>query len=66
MDTSTCQAQTVEKRVTELLADRRSYPEPTHDVERIDTHISCVFLTDRFVYKLKKPVKYDFLDFSTA
>jgi aminoglycoside phosphotransferase family enzyme len=30
-----------------------------------ETHISWVFLTDRFAYKLKKPVRYDFLDFST-
>lgn len=34
-------------------------------VEIIQTHMSWVFLTDRFVYKLKKPVKLDFLDFST-
>jgi aminoglycoside phosphotransferase family enzyme len=27
--------------------------------------MSWVFLTDRFVYKLKKPVRLDFLDFST-
>ena len=32
----------------------------------IETHISWVFLTERFAYKLKKPVRFDFLDFSTA
>jgi uncharacterized protein len=42
-----------------------AYPETTATVERLETHISWVFLTDRFVYKLKKPVRYDFLDFST-
>ena len=31
----------------------------------IETHISWVFLTDRFAYKLKKPVRFDFVDFST-
>lgn len=31
----------------------------------VETHISWVFLTDRYAYKLKKPVKFDFLDFST-
>ena len=41
------------------------YPEPTSRVEIIQTHISVVLLTDRFAYKLKKPVRYDFLDFST-
>ncbi|WP_018863435.1 hypothetical protein [Thioalkalivibrio sp. ARh3] len=34
-------------------------------VEVIETHMSWVFLTGRHVYKLKKPVRYAFLDFST-
>lgn len=34
-------------------------------VEHIETHISHVFLAGDLVYKLKKPVRYDFLDFST-
>ena len=29
------------------------------------THISYVIMTDEFVYKIKKPVKFSFLDFST-
>jgi aminoglycoside phosphotransferase family enzyme len=40
-----------------------------HEPRRVDvteTHMSWVFLTDRFAYKLKKPVRYDFLDFSTV
>jgi len=32
----------------------------------IETHISLVFLGDELVYKLKKPVRFDFLDFSTV
>jgi aminoglycoside phosphotransferase family enzyme len=32
----------------------------------IETHMSWVFLTDRFAYKLKKPVRYPFLDFATV
>jgi aminoglycoside phosphotransferase family enzyme len=28
--------------------------------------MSCVFLTEHFVWKLKKPVRYDYLDFSTV
>jgi aminoglycoside phosphotransferase family enzyme len=32
----------------------------------IETHISHVFIAGDFVYKLKKPVKYDFLDFTTV
>jgi aminoglycoside phosphotransferase family enzyme len=40
-----------------------SYPEGTKRVEAIETHMSWVFLTDRFAYKLKKPVRLPFLDF---
>ena len=31
----------------------------------IETHISWVILCDQYVYKIKKPVQYSFLDFST-
>lgn len=31
----------------------------------IQTHISWVFLTGEYVYKIKKPVNFSFLDFST-
>lgn len=41
------------------------YPERPEQVEVIETHMSWVFLTERLVYKLKKPVRYDYLDFST-
>lgn len=34
-------------------------------VERIDTHISVVFLAGNRVYKLKRAVHYDYVDFST-
>ncbi|MGZ3505397.1 MAG: hypothetical protein ACXWNJ_15870 [Vulcanimicrobiaceae bacterium] len=43
-----------------------SYPEPTRAVEAVETHMSWVFLTDRFAYKLKKPVRLPYLDFSTV
>ena len=41
------------------------YPDRPKRVEVIETHMSWVFLTENLVYKLKKPVRYDFLDFST-
>jgi len=41
------------------------YPDQPKRVEVIETHMSWVFLTESLVYKLKKPVQYDFLDFST-
>jgi uncharacterized protein len=34
-------------------------------VERVETHFSWVFLTERTVYKLKKPVRTDIADFSS-
>ncbi len=43
-----------------------SYPEPSFRVEAIETHMSWVFLTDCFAYKLKKPVRSDDLDFTTV
>ncbi len=51
--------------VVELLCNRNTYTERPKLVEQIETHISRVFLTDGYAYKLKKPVKFDFLDFST-
>ncbi len=41
------------------------YAERSKQVRTIETHMSWVFLTDKYAYKLKKPVRYDFLDFST-
>ena len=37
----------------------------TTDIQIVETHASWVLLTDQFAYKIKKPVKFSFLDFST-
>ncbi len=42
-----------------------SYPERPAQVETIETHMSWVFLTGRHVYKLHKPIRTGYLDFST-
>ncbi len=42
-----------------------AYPETTEKVTLVQTHISTVFIGDEFVYKIKKPVNFGFLDFST-
>ena len=42
-----------------------TYPDKPSSVDVVETHMSWVFLTDRYAYKLKKPVCYDFLDYST-
>jgi aminoglycoside phosphotransferase family enzyme len=47
------------------LSRPESYGEGVGAVEVIETHMSYVFLVERLVYKLKKPVRYPFLDFST-
>jgi aminoglycoside phosphotransferase family enzyme/predicted kinase len=53
------------RRLLEFLSDPKSYPhDPTH-VTLVQTHASWVFLAPPFVYKVKKPVNFGFLDFST-
>lgn len=47
------------------LLDPRFLPDKTERVSLTQTHISLVFLADEFVYKIKKPVNFGFLDFST-
>ena len=42
-----------------------SYAHPVEEVGLIETHISWVILTGPFAYKIKKPVDFGFLDFST-
>lgn len=42
-----------------------AYPHPVTDVRLIETHISWVFLTGDYVYKVKKPVNLGFLDFTS-
>lgn len=47
------------------LKDPQTYPERPARIEALETHMSWVFLTGRHAYKLKKPVRYEYLDFST-
>ena len=42
-----------------------AYPHPVEKIEVIETHISWVILTGPYAYKIKKPVRLDFVDFST-
>jgi len=41
------------------------YPKPPRPVTHRETHISHLFLAGDLVYKIKKPVQFSFLDFST-
>ena len=49
----------------EALRDPRCYGPGIDSVRLVETHISWVFLTGRYAYKVKKPVKLPFVDFST-
>ena len=42
-----------------------AYLHDCDSIELMETHISWVLLTGEFVYKIKKPVDFGFLDFST-
>lgn len=41
-----------------------SYPDHPSAIQLAETHISLVFLTGTFVYKVKKPVDFGFLNFT--
>jgi aminoglycoside phosphotransferase family enzyme len=47
------------------LSGPQAYPHPAHDLARKETHMSWVFLAGGHVYKLKKPVRFPYLDYST-
>jgi len=51
--------------VIEFLKHGKAYGQDVHKVKLIETHISCVFVTAQYVYKLKRAVRYPYLDFST-
>lgn len=42
-----------------------AYPHEAADVKLVQTHISYVLLAGDFVYKIKKPVDFGFLDFTS-
>jgi len=50
-------------QICKLMEKPSTYSHPVSSVERRDTHISAVFLAGDWVYKLKKPVDFGFLDF---
>ncbi|MDP2178321.1 AAA family ATPase [Methylicorpusculum sp.] len=47
------------------LTQAQAYRHKVESVKLIETHISWVFLTGAFAYKIKKPVNFGFLDFSS-
>ena len=47
------------------LTSAEAYQHPVKSVSLVETHISWVLLTGDYAYKIKKPVNFGFLDFST-
>jgi aminoglycoside phosphotransferase family enzyme/predicted kinase len=47
------------------LLHERAYSHPADNIQLLETHISWVILTGNFAYKIKKPIKLEFLDFSS-
>ncbi len=55
----------VQNQVVEALMKPEAYEEEPGRIELMQTHISFVFLTRNFVYKVKKAVDLGFLNFTT-
>lgn len=51
-------------QIQELLS-AAAFPHPVTGLTVQETHISWVILTGRYAYKIKKPVRFDFIDAST-
>lgn len=49
----------------EYLRQPGSYPDGAGLIETIETHFAWVFLSRRFVYKLKKPIRFQGMDFTS-
>ena len=48
-----------------VLLNPEIYPDHPRAIQFIETHISLLFLTGNHVYKVKKPVNFGFLDFTS-
>lgn len=51
--------------ISESLLKASAYAHPVGSLQLLETHISWVVLTGDWAYKLKKPVNFGFLDYST-
>ncbi len=54
-----------QKRLISFLESPAVYPHGALEIQSIQTHISWVFIASPFVFKVKKPVNFGFLDFSS-
>src|SRR5262245_41241371 len=56
---------TTQEQLLPFLLNPRAYPHRPRRVRLIQTHSSFVFIAPPFDFKIKKPVNFGFLDFST-
>jgi len=49
----------------QALLEPEAYPSPPRKVELVQTQMSYVFIAGDYVYKIKKPVDFGFLDYTT-
>jgi len=54
-----------EKKLIDFLMNAENYSHQVSDIQIIQTHISIISIAKPFVYKFKKGVLFDFLDYST-
>jgi len=55
----------MESTLVNNLLDPSRFPHEVSELRVIETHIAWLILTGEFVYKIKKPVNFGFLDFTT-
>jgi aminoglycoside phosphotransferase family enzyme/predicted kinase len=55
----------LEKKILAAFSNPEFYSHEVKTVRRAETHTAWVFLTGKRAYKIKKPVNFGFLDFST-
>lgn len=53
------------EKIVEALLNPEAYPGGVKKVKLLQTHISWIFLTGKYAYKVKKPVNFGFCDFTT-
>lgn len=58
-------AVTAQEQLLPFLLNPHSYPHRPRSVRLVQTHASFVFIAPPFVFKVKKPVNFGFLNFST-
>ena len=51
--------------LVQALLSPKAYPETPKQIKLVQTQMSFVFLADKYVYKVKKPVNLGYLDYTT-